>query len=116
MRLLPGILVLSLLISSTAHADDWPQVNHDAARTGRTADEPKPPSRVEWVRQFPGEVVATRVEPIVAGGRVFVGTYSGRLYALDAATGREIWTARLDGPVLHSVAVSQGICISGTAG
>ena len=107
--------LLILLSSWPALADDWSLANHDAARTGRTLDEPKPPYRVEWVRQFPNELMTTRVEPIVAAGRLYVGTYAGRMHSLEGATGDEAWTAQLDGPILHSAACVEGICVTATA-
>ena len=35
---------------------------------------------------------SARAQPTVAGGRVFVGSQGGTVYALDAKTGCTIWT------------------------
>jgi hypothetical protein len=105
----------ALVRSAPVRADDWPQTNHDAIHSGRTLDEPAAPFRVEWVRQFPREVMTTRIEPVVASGRVFVGTYSGRMHAVDGKDGHEVWTRQLDGPILHSAAVGEGVCVVSTA-
>jgi outer membrane protein assembly factor BamB len=43
-----------------------------------------------------GDVYA---EPLVVGGRVIVATEDDDVYGLDAATGREVWEARLGRPV-----------------
>jgi hypothetical protein len=110
------ILIFLAGLRPAALADDWPTVNHDMRHRGATMDSPLPPYRVRWIRQFPNELMTTRVEAIVASGRVFVGTYAGRLHALDAETGEEKWTAQLDGPILHSVAVAEGRVFAGTAG
>jgi len=41
-----GLILLSNLPSS---ASDWPQLQHDAARAGRSADEVSPPYRARWL-------------------------------------------------------------------
>lgn len=38
--------------------------------------------------------------------RVFVGTLAGNVYAIDAETGANVWQARVDGPVMNSLAVA----------
>ncbi len=106
------VLLVGSAVASPLVADDWPTVHHDLERTGRTADSPGPPYEVAWTAAFEGEIITTRCEPIVADGRVFAGTYSGRLRALDAATGRELWVRDLGGPVLHSPAVAGGTVYS----
>ena len=71
-------------------------------RTSRTRDfnRPRrpgsPPSTVpkltlKWAFGFPNATSA-RAQPTVAGGRVFVGSQNGTVYALDAKTGCTIWT------------------------
>ena len=66
----------------------------DAAAAGLTAaDVPK--LKVKWAFGFPGELSAD-AQPAIAGGRVFVGTQSGTVYALSAATGCVHWTFQAD--------------------
>jgi hypothetical protein len=96
-------IVLSIASAAgAAGAADWPTVRGGALRDGFTPDRVDPPYAKAWSRHWPGEAIATRVEAIVAGGRVFVGTSAGRLHALDAATGADLWTFEADGPILHS--------------
>ena len=45
---------------------------------------------VAWTFGFPG-AVAVFGQPTVAGGRVFVGSQNGHVYAIDAATGCYYW-------------------------
>jgi outer membrane protein assembly factor BamB len=45
---------------------------------------------------------AVYAEPLYVGGRVIVATEANKVYALDAATGRPLWTARLGTPVAGS--------------
>ena len=105
----PLLLLLILLSSSLPlHAGDWPTLHHDLRRSAATEDEVGPPFEPAWAAAFDGEILTTRCEPIVAAGRVFAGTYSGRLHCLDAASGRELWVRDLEGPMLHSPSVDAG--------
>ena len=59
-----------------------------------------------WTFEADGEVGSS---PTVAGGTVYVGDKDGTLHAVDASTGSEQWSGRLDfGPILASPAVSDG--------
>jgi polyvinyl alcohol dehydrogenase (cytochrome) len=49
-----------------------------------------PRMKLKWAFGFPGEVKAY-AQPTVWGGRVFVGSPVGRVYALDAKTGCQRW-------------------------
>ena len=49
-----------------------------------------PRLKLKWAFGFPGELSAD-AQPTVAGGRVFVGTQSGNVYSLSAATGCVHW-------------------------
>jgi hypothetical protein len=44
------------------------------------------------------------VQPVVAGGTVYVGTLRGIVHAIDAETGRDRWAYQAGGPVLHACA------------
>ena len=109
-------LLLAILVPTSLRADDWPTVHHDPARTGFTADAPTGPWEVSWVREFPDEAIATRVEAIVADGRVFVGTLGGTLWALDRTTGEVLWRHVTAGPILHSPTAADGRVIVADAG
>jgi len=110
-----AIVSLFFVLAASVSAGDWPTVHHDVARSGCTADEVRPPYVKRWARFFPLEIMTTAMEPIVADGRVFVGTYSGNLYALDAATGKTLWKFSAGGPILHSPAVAGGAVFFGSA-
>jgi outer membrane protein assembly factor BamB len=67
----------------------WPTYGFDAARTravsGRSL---RPPFRRAWM--FLGHSLL-EFPPVVAYGRVYLSTFKGILYALDARTGRKLW-------------------------
>ncbi|UCG49961.1 MAG: PQQ-binding-like beta-propeller repeat protein, partial [Phycisphaerales bacterium] len=72
---------------------------HDAARSGATSDEIRPPFERKWYRLFADEGLAAGVQPIVTDGRVFVGTMKGTLYAIESEAGRDIWKFRTRGAI-----------------
>jgi hypothetical protein len=90
-------------------------LGHDAARSGATAAEIRPPFARKWYRAFPDEGIMAGVQPIVAQGLVFVPTLRGTVHAINAQTGEEAWTYRGGSPILHSVAVGGGCVVFGAA-
>lgn len=61
-----------------------------ADRAGLSA-ETAPRLKLKWAFGFP-DAILTFAQPAVFGGRVFVGSQSGMVYALDARTGCIDWT------------------------
>jgi len=110
-----ALLILLSLISFSAVADDWPMLGHDAARSGGTPTEIRPPFARKWYRLFPDEGIQSGVQPVIAGGKVFLGTLAGVLHAMDAETGKDIWTFKAGGPILHAAAVGDGRVFFGSA-
>jgi polyvinyl alcohol dehydrogenase (cytochrome) len=61
----------------------------DAAAAGlRAADVPK--LKLKWAFNL-GDVTVARSQPAVIGGRVFIASQTGAVFALDAATGCTYW-------------------------
>ncbi len=93
-------VALLLLGGSASAADDWPAYRHDPGRSGA-----QPiggalgiPAKVatlgvkwQWPSTVAGEGGSFRASPIVTGGRVFIGSTSGRFYALDESSGALLW-------------------------
>ncbi len=67
--------------------------------------------RLRWVFGFP-DADRARSQPAVAGGRVFVGSRAGRVYALDAASGCTVW----DYQALAEVRTAIGVSAAGRDG
>lgn len=88
---------------------------HDAARSGATAVELRPPFARKWVRTFADEGLNSGVQPIISGGTLFIGTLKGTLHAIDAESGRDLWTFRAGGPILHAAAAGGGKVFFGAA-
>ena len=68
------------------------------------ADVPK--LKLKWAFGFPGELSAD-AQPSIAGGRVFVGTQSGTVYALSAATGCVHWAFRAEAAVRAAITIAR---------
>jgi polyvinyl alcohol dehydrogenase (cytochrome) len=76
------------------------------------ADIPK--LRLKWAFGFPG-VTQAYAQPVIAAGRVFVGSETGLVYALDARTGCFYWTFPAMGPVRTTIVLARSaIAKSGT--
>jgi outer membrane protein assembly factor BamB len=71
---------------------------------------PKTPDLL-WTSSLNGSVTTS---PTVIDGKVFVGTSSGRFYALDMTTGQIIWTLNAGSPISSSPAFQDGVVFFGT--
>jgi polyvinyl alcohol dehydrogenase (cytochrome) len=77
----------------------------DASMAGITAAD-VPRLRLKWAFGFPGEL-SVDAQPTVAGGRVFVGTQSGNVYALSASTGCVYWVFPAAAAVRAAITISR---------
>ena len=93
-------------IARAQGVSDWPQLQHDPQRTGYTPDEIRPPYVYLW--KWNEVPFASRTQPVVAGGRLFIGGLDGVMYARDAQTGAPLWAFPTEGPIRHSAAVYEG--------
>jgi len=107
--------VCELARASEIPADSWPMLAHDAARSGATGTEIRPPFARKWYRTFADEGLMAGVQPVVANGLVIVGTLRGVVHAIDVETGEDRWTYRAAGAVLHTCAVSRDLVFFGCA-
>ena len=76
-----------------------------AAQAGITAEQ-TPKLVLKWAFGFPNANSA-RALPTIAGGRVFVGSISGTVYALDAKSGCTIWTYQAKAGVRTGVVIGR---------
>jgi hypothetical protein len=85
---------------------DWPMLAHDPARSGATSAEIRPPFERKWYRLFPDEGLMAGVQPVIKDRKVFIGTLTGILHAIDDDTGQDLWTFKTAGAILHTCAAS----------
>lgn len=95
-----------------AASNDWPQLQHDPQRSGHTPEEVRPPFVYLW--KWNEVPFASRTQPVVTGGRLFIGGLDGVMYARDAQTGAPLWTFSTGGPIRHSAAVHDNRLIFGS--
>jgi hypothetical protein len=86
-----GIAVLFLAAQVPAFAD-WPTYHKDAARTGLDPTAPALMNSVNQVWAHTGLDADVYAEPLVYGTMVMVATEANTVYALDAATGNQLWS------------------------
>jgi polyvinyl alcohol dehydrogenase (cytochrome) len=110
--------------TSATAGGEWPSYGHDVANT-RTQPEPNGfgPSAVaqikpSWVFSTgsTGDGTGFNTTPVTYGGCVFIGSFGGVAYALDAKSGHVVWQRTLEAPKPGSGGVIVGAAaISGRA-
>ncbi len=81
----------------------WPMYGFDLARTHVAADfAHRPPFRTLWNVQT-GKYI--EFPPVVSRGRVFVANQGGLFFALDARTGKKLWSKDFGGCIASGPAI-----------
>jgi polyvinyl alcohol dehydrogenase (cytochrome) len=92
-----SLLSTSMCADSRPDVSDWTTYHHDNRRPGDAAGLAAlgTLSRA-WETRLDGAVYG---QPLVVGGRVFAATENDTIYALDAASGRVLWSRHVGTPV-----------------
>lgn len=102
------VVGLVLLAGATSlHAADWTQLQNGPERKGYSAENIDGPFKLKWTwnrDQASAVRISYFVQPVIGDGRVFLGAADGKMYALDAATGKEAWAFETGGPIMGSAA------------
>jgi polyvinyl alcohol dehydrogenase (cytochrome) len=85
-----------------------------AQQAGLTAED-VPRLTLKWAFGFP-DATSAWSQPTVSGGRLFVGSQNGTVYALDAKTGCVYWTFTAKGGVRTAMTVGRGTVFFGDTG
>ncbi len=95
-----------------AAGDDWPTYRHDAARSGATGSAVPTELGQAWQAKLGGHLSA----PTVAAGKVFVAAIDEHtVHALDAATGKSLWSFTSGGRVDSPPTYYRGLVLFGSA-
>jgi outer membrane protein assembly factor BamB len=91
---------------------DWPTFRHDPQRTGATAMDVPTPLAVAWRTS----IEAAPSAPVVAGGMLFVAAVDAHtVHAIDAQSGRPLWSYTAEARVESPPTVAAGLVIFGSA-
>lgn len=94
-----------------SQSGDWPTYRHDPARSGRNPVQVDPNLLLGWQTPLGG----TLTSPVVAESRVYLAdTDARRLHALDAASGKPLWSFAFDARVDSPPTVHQGLVLGGS--
>jgi len=77
----------------------------NASSAGLTAAE-VPKLKLKWAFNL-GDVTEARSQPMIAGGRLFIGSSTGVLYSLDPDSGCTFWGFRADAPLRSGATMGQ---------
>lgn len=87
-------------------AADWPLGRFDSAGTGATAEKLPGEPKLLWELDLGG--IGFDGSPVVADGAAFLADLSGRVFAIDLATGKERWRIETKNGFIASGAVANG--------
>jgi outer membrane protein assembly factor BamB len=87
----------SAAIANQGTSEDWPTYLHDAARSGASGDSILSTSNAGqliplWTYKTGGTIAA---QAAIVGGTLYVGSWDGYEYALNASTGALLWKTSL---------------------
>ena len=88
-----------------ADTDWWPMFHHDLNHTGTSTSTAPSTNNTLWNYTTGGGVDSS---PAVADGRVYVGSWDGNVYCLNATTGAYLWSYTTGNWVVSSPAVADG--------
>jgi outer membrane protein assembly factor BamB len=90
---------------------DWPMQGGTPERGGIEGVALNPPLAPAWKFDAGGRVLTA---PAIRGGRVYFGSDSGKIFALDAAGGARVWEFQTGDKVRCSPAVAGGMAYCGS--
>jgi len=107
-RLALGCAVVLTLLGGAVLSADWPQLQNGPQRLGYSTEAIDVPLKRAWAVGMAPERLHPQAQPVIAGGKVFIGTAMGNLHAFEATTGKKLWTFKAGGPILHTAGVENG--------
>lgn len=122
---LRSIQVNAQTVSPTPDPNDWPQLQHDPQRSGHSTEAISTPISQSWAVGFATtfapsyEKLYPQVQPVIVGGKVFIGSEMGTFYALNSTTGAKLWQYPPQGqprigPILSTAGVENNLVFFAT--
>ncbi len=106
------VLAAGLCAAPTIFAADWTMFRGSQALLGIAPGALPEKLDLLWSFKTQGPVKSSAA---IVGGRVFIGSDDGHLYALDVATGKVVWSAKTDGGIESSPLVLDGRVFVGSS-
>jgi outer membrane protein assembly factor BamB len=82
-----------------AQGDDWPMFRHDASHTGYSSSRAPSTNTVLWNQSIDN---VSEASPVSSNGNVYISSYDGNVYCLDAMNGDVLWVSTKIGETLAS--------------
>lgn len=121
--LVSGMALLAAVIFTagdvSAATGDWPQYGYTAKGDRDNTQETILSRKTvpHLVRKWSANIQAAPFGgPVIANGIVYVASYDGQLYALDAKTGAPVWQVATGGNLYSSPSVADGLVYVGSRG
>jgi len=97
---------------SASNGDEWPTYRHDPKRSGSTSSTAPAELTLAWQAEVGGKPSS----PVVSSGRVLVASVDAhRVDALDAGSGKPLWSYTAGGRVDTPPTVHRGLALFGSA-
>ena len=74
-------------VGSTGNVDWWPMFRHDLQHSGYSTSDAPDTNNVLWNYTTSDSVYSS---PAVVDGKVYIGSYDGKVYCLDADNGKVV--------------------------
>jgi len=103
------MIFLPVVMYQRTNTNNWSQLGSNPQRTGYSPVQVDPPYCYTW--KWYEAPIASRAQPVVANGRLFIGSMDGIIYARDASTGAPLWQHQTDGPIRNTGAVTILSCL-----
>jgi outer membrane protein assembly factor BamB len=105
-------LVHNPRVIADQNVDWWPMLQHDLAHSGYSSSTAPHTNRTRWT--YETGTAGVMSSAAVEDGKVYVGSYDKRVYALNATTGSQVWNYTTGGGVTSSPAISEGTVYVGS--
>ncbi|MFZ5829173.1 MAG: PQQ-binding-like beta-propeller repeat protein [Planctomycetota bacterium] len=100
------------IVAGAATAADWPTYRSDAARSGAARSAAPQSLDPKWAATIGGKLTA----PVIAEGKLLVAQVDTHtVYALDSATGTNLWSFTAGGRIDSPPTIDEGAAIFGSA-
>lgn len=107
------LFILTFIVTGSLGADDWPMPQKNPQRTAYTEEEVAPPYNLLWRKDL-GEPASAYLGPVVCGGKVYLPTHRGNLYAMDAESGDVVWRFQAGGPIVREPCCAGDLVVTGS--